>query len=108
MLHFALQPCSLSAMTNIHPFAPEDQASGYMQILKELEHDLCEITGYDRVSFQPNRHAIIHSSVTYINMNNAVFALCHFCMTIIILFSIIVCSLMRGNKPVMLSICCFK
>jgi len=46
-------------MTDIHPFAPEDQASGYMQILRELEHDLCEITGYDRVSFQPNRQAII-------------------------------------------------
>jgi len=46
-------------MTDIHPFAPEDQASGYMQILRELERDLCEITGYDHVSFQPNRHALI-------------------------------------------------
>ena len=55
----ALQPCSLHAMADIHPFAPEDQASGYMQLMKELEQDLCEITGYDRVSFQPNRHVII-------------------------------------------------
>jgi len=46
-------------MADIHPFAPEDQASGYMQLMKELEQDLCEITGYDRVSFQPNRHVII-------------------------------------------------
>ena len=58
-LCIALQPCSMSGMTDVHPFAPEDQASGYMQILKELERDLCEITGYDRVSFQPNRQALI-------------------------------------------------
>jgi len=51
-------------MTDIHPFAPEDQASGYMQILKELEHDLCEITGYDHVSFQPNRYVIYNSGIS--------------------------------------------
>jgi len=65
-MHFTLQPCSLPGMANIHPFAPEDQASGYMQILKELERDLCEITGYDRVSFQPNRHALIALFILYI------------------------------------------
>ena len=59
LFRFFVQPCSLSALADIHPFAPEDQASGYLQILKELEHDLCEITGYDHVSFQPNRYAII-------------------------------------------------
>ena len=53
-----IQPCSFSALADIHPFAPEDQATGYVEIVKELERDLCEITGYDHVSFQPNRHAI--------------------------------------------------
>jgi len=48
----------MSAMSSIHPFVPEDQANGYIQLLKELEHDLCELTGYDRVSFQPNRHVM--------------------------------------------------
>jgi len=68
-LHFALQPCSFPTMANIHPFAPEDQASGYMQIMKELERDLCEITGYDRVSFQPNRHAIMILFIYYMFEN---------------------------------------
>jgi hypothetical protein len=31
------------------------QAFGYRQLFEELERDLCEITGYDKVSFQPNR-----------------------------------------------------
>jgi len=66
-------------MANIHPFAPEDQAGGYVQIMKELERDLCEITGYDRVSFQPNRHAIIilFMYIIYFNTNNVVFVLSH-------------------------------
>jgi len=51
----------MPAMANIHPFAPADQAAGYVQILKELERDLCELTGYDRVSFQPNRHVVVIS-----------------------------------------------
>lgn len=42
-------------MANIHPFVPQDQTAGYIEMLRELERDLCEITGYDRVSFQPNR-----------------------------------------------------
>ena len=38
----------------IHPFAPLDQASGYLQLIRELEVWLVEITGYDAVSLQPN------------------------------------------------------
>ncbi len=38
----------------IHPFAPLEQAAGYLQLFDELEHWLCEITGYDAVSLQPN------------------------------------------------------
>ncbi len=39
---------------NIHPFAPIDQASGYLQLIDELERWLVAITGYDAVSLQPN------------------------------------------------------
>ncbi|MBT8378255.1 MAG: aminomethyl-transferring glycine dehydrogenase [Ignavibacteria bacterium] len=42
---------------NIHPFAPENQIPGYKQIFDELEKDLCEITGFDAVSLQPNSGA---------------------------------------------------
>ncbi|MCL5029901.1 MAG: aminomethyl-transferring glycine dehydrogenase [Bacteroidetes bacterium] len=42
---------------NLHPFAPNDQADGYAEIFKELEKDLCEITGFSAVSFQPNSGA---------------------------------------------------
>jgi glycine dehydrogenase len=38
----------------IHPFAPLDQAAGYLQLIGELESWLVEITGYAAVSLQPN------------------------------------------------------
>lgn len=38
----------------IHPFVPMDQAEGYLELIKELEEMLVEITGYDAVSLQPN------------------------------------------------------
>jgi len=38
----------------IHPFAPLDQAEGYLDLILELEAALVEITGYDAVSLQPN------------------------------------------------------
>ncbi len=38
----------------LHPFAPTDQAEGYRELITTLEEWLCEITGYDRVSLQPN------------------------------------------------------
>jgi glycine dehydrogenase len=41
----------------IHPFVPVDQADGYIQIIKDLEKSLCEITGFDAMSFQPNSGA---------------------------------------------------
>ncbi|XP_052865219.1 glycine dehydrogenase (decarboxylating), mitochondrial [Anopheles cruzii] len=50
-------PCSFQEFTEIHPFAPREQAKGYMQMFAELEKDLCEITGYDKISFQPNSGA---------------------------------------------------
>jgi glycine dehydrogenase len=38
----------------IHPFAPIEQAQGYLQLTRELQDWLAEITGYDAVSLQPN------------------------------------------------------
>ncbi|MCK9447411.1 MAG: aminomethyl-transferring glycine dehydrogenase [Bacteroidales bacterium] len=42
---------------NIHPFVPSDQAQGYLELIAELEKDLCEITGFDSMTFQPNSGA---------------------------------------------------
>jgi len=52
-----MMPCSFPGFTNLHPFAPPDQAYGYRHLFEELERDLCEITGYDHISFQPNSGA---------------------------------------------------
>lgn len=52
-----MMPCSFRHFTDIHPFAPVEQTLGYFQLFEELEKDLCEITGYDRISFQPNSGA---------------------------------------------------
>ncbi|XP_026485782.1 glycine dehydrogenase (decarboxylating), mitochondrial [Vanessa tameamea] len=52
-----MMPCSFKHFTDIHPFAPLDQCQGYHTLFEELAKDLCAITGYDRVSFQPNSGA---------------------------------------------------
>ncbi len=39
---------------NIHPFAPLEQAQGYLELIDQLEEWLVAITGYDAVSLQPN------------------------------------------------------
>jgi glycine dehydrogenase len=38
----------------IHPFAPREQTKGYQRMIGELEHWLAEITGFAKVSMQPN------------------------------------------------------
>ena len=38
----------------IHPFAPESDVRGYLELIDQLESWLAEITGYDAVSLQPN------------------------------------------------------
>jgi glycine dehydrogenase len=38
----------------LHPFAPLDQTQGYQQLFEELEDRLCEVTGFDAFSLQPN------------------------------------------------------
>lgn len=50
-------PCSFRHFTDIHPFVPFEQVPGYQQLFTELETDLCEITGYDNISLQPNSGA---------------------------------------------------
>lgn len=41
----------------IHPFAPVNQTEGYNELINELGKDLCEITGFAGISFQPNSGA---------------------------------------------------
>ena len=41
----------------IHPFVPKDQAEGYLFLIEQLGKDLCEITGFDAISFMPNSGA---------------------------------------------------
>jgi len=50
-------PVTWPEFGKLHPFAPTDQVSGYMQIFDELESALCEITGFDAMSLQPNAGA---------------------------------------------------
>jgi len=50
-------PLTWPAFGNLHPFAPADQAKGYHALFKRLETWLCDITGYDAVSLQPNSGA---------------------------------------------------
>ena len=50
-------PLNESNFSALHPFIPEDQAAGYMEIFSELEKDLCEITGFAGMSLQPNSGA---------------------------------------------------
>lgn len=47
-------PITYWKFSTIHPFAPLDQTQGYLQLFDELETMLCECTGFDAISFQPN------------------------------------------------------
>ncbi len=50
-------PISWPEFANIHPFAPADQVTGYCQMIDDLSEKLCEMTGYDAMSMQPNSGA---------------------------------------------------
>ncbi len=50
-------PVTWPEFGNIHPFAPADQTEGYRELISDLETWLCEITGFDAVSLQPNSGA---------------------------------------------------
>jgi len=47
-------PISWPEFAKLHPFAPVDQTAGYIDMGKELEEWLAEITGFAAVSLQPN------------------------------------------------------
>ena len=49
-----MEPVSLPGFADLHPFAPAEDAEGYAVMIAELEGWLAEVTGYDRVSVQPN------------------------------------------------------
>ncbi len=52
-----MMPLSLAAFQNMHPFAPADQAEGYLELIAELERNLATITGFAACSLQPNSGA---------------------------------------------------
>ena len=50
-------PITWPEFADIHPFAPENQALGYREMIEDLSDKLCAITGYDAFSMQPNSGA---------------------------------------------------
>ena len=50
-------PLTWPEFGNLHPFAPSEQANGYHVLFRRLEKALCDITGYDAISLQPNSGA---------------------------------------------------
>jgi glycine dehydrogenase len=49
-----MEPITWPEFGRLHPFAPPEQAAGYRELFTELERWLAEITGFARVSLQPN------------------------------------------------------
>ncbi|NAW66537.1 aminomethyl-transferring glycine dehydrogenase [Photobacterium halotolerans] len=50
-------PVTWPEFGGLHPFAPADQTQGYQELASKLSEMLCEITGYDAFSLQPNSGA---------------------------------------------------
>ena len=50
-------PLTWPEFGSLHPFAPREQAKGYHALFRRLEKWLCDITGYDAISLQPNSGA---------------------------------------------------
>lgn len=50
-------PITWPEFADIHPFSPFEQVQGYQEIFQRLSEQLCEISGYDAVSLQPNSGA---------------------------------------------------
>lgn len=50
-------PVTWPEFGDIHPFAPRDQVDGYYEMINDLSDKLCQITGYDAISMQPNSGA---------------------------------------------------
>ncbi|GAA3485091.1 hypothetical protein GCM10018966_096230 [Streptomyces yanii] len=49
-----MEPLSWPAFADLHPFAPVTDATGYLALVEQLETWLAEVTGYAKVSIQPN------------------------------------------------------
>ena len=52
-----MMPMTWPEFGSLHPFAPAEQAKGYHALFERLEQWLCDITGYDAISLQPNSGA---------------------------------------------------
>ena len=52
-----MEAISWPNFASLHPYVPADQAVGYAELIDDLEAKLCEITGYDAFSMQPNSGA---------------------------------------------------
>ncbi len=52
-----MMPITWPEFGSLHPFAPQDQALGYREAITDLQAKLCEVTGYDAMSMQPNSGA---------------------------------------------------
>jgi len=52
-----LMPVSWPKLADMHPFAPQQDIQGYLEMIAGLEQDLCAITGFSAISFQPNSGA---------------------------------------------------
>ncbi|EEW25635.1 aminomethyl-transferring glycine dehydrogenase [Rhodobacter ferrooxidans] len=52
-----MMPITWPEFGSLHPFVPRDQAAGYHEAISDLSEKLCEITGYDAMSLQPNSGA---------------------------------------------------
>ncbi len=52
-----MMPLTWPEFAHMHPFAPGNQAQGYAELIADLSDKLCQITGYDDISMQPNSGA---------------------------------------------------
>ncbi len=52
-----MMPVTWREFSSLHPFAPVDQAHGYLEMIADLNAKLCAVTGYDAISMQPNSGA---------------------------------------------------
>jgi len=52
-----MMPITWPEFANIHPYAPDDQTSGYREMISRLVEMLCQCTGYAAMSLQPNAGA---------------------------------------------------
>ena len=52
-----MMPVTWDEFALMHPYAPRDQAAGYMEMIEDFSAKLCDVTGYDAISMQPNSGA---------------------------------------------------